>query len=166
MTRILTLFAALTASAGVACVAPAPGGGTSPDPTDNPTETDTDPDSVDVPLLVWDDADACWRVEIFALDSAYWESYWPECEIPAANAPILQYGTTDGRCIEVARGFGLPGEEWVQLNSPSCMVEDPWILECSAVPGCCAHRYNDFCPVETVTRYDTEPSTYVRPEAL
>jgi hypothetical protein len=132
-TRGIALGAAFLA---VACDPVAePGGGSPSGSTSTPTAT---AETIPLNFNIWNDAGACWEWVELEVSAEHWQP-WEEsgCGTVAGNPPEEAFGTSDGQCIAIRGGF-----------REGCEMEDPWVLDCSEVPGCCdAENETRDCPV-------------------
>jgi hypothetical protein len=93
-----------------------------------------------VRMFVWQaEPGVCFEVENVAVDETLWAA-WDErgCDEQNDAAPDILYGTADGRCIHIKGG--LLGE---YPTPAECRVNDPWVLPCDSVAGCCDRYTKD-----------------------
>lgn len=97
-----------------------------------PETADTGPQTVVLSHWVWEVDRACWSLLETERPAQYWETFLAEgCQLQSDDTYIT-YADTDGFCGRWERPFA-----WDYAFGRDCSTDDPWILDCSAVEGCC-----------------------------
>lgn len=123
-------------SAVSACVSAPP-----PEPTDHSaTEGHSATGTSEILLWAWEENRACWSQRYVDRPTALWEAWLPigytDCWwFPENSRPrSFLYATADGVCVQFRK---IGGE-------PQCQPQDPWIVDCATVPGCCERVSDDY----------------------